>query len=284
MEVSQVGRRTVQWSTEGSGDAVDVVFFHGTPQGWELGGSARDALLEAGARIIGIARPGYGASTRRRGRRVVDVVEDVRVVLQDADVTEFRALGWSGGGPHALAVAANVAGCVGVVLVAGVAPPGTAGWHDGMAEANVVEFSAAASGEAALRELIDPAAPLLAAITGEQLLDALGELLAPADRQALRRYAESDVLAAATRQALATGNDGHVDDDLAFVTDWGFDLDAVHVPVTIWHGEQDRMVPVRHARWLADRIERPTLRLTPEDGHLSIFLDHTDEIAHSLTA
>jgi pimeloyl-ACP methyl ester carboxylesterase len=171
-----------------------------------------------------------------------------------------------------------------VTVVAGVAPPGSAGWFDGMAEANVVEFRAAESGEAALRKLIDPAVPVLTGITGAQLLDALGVLLAPADREALGRDAESDVLAAATRQALSTGNDGHVDDDLAFVTDWGFDLGEVHVPVTIWHGEQDRMVPVGHAHRLAEHIEHTTLRLTPGDGHLSIFLNNTHEIVSNLMA
>lgn len=284
MAESTVGNRVVQWSTDGPRDGVNVVFFHGSPQGWELAGSARDALIEAGARIVGIARPGYGSSTRRRGRRVIDVVEDVRVVLEAAEVREFRSLGWSGGGPHALAAAMGVPGCLRVIVVAGLAPPGWAGWYDGMAEDNVAELKAAVSGEVALRELIDPAAPLLQKITGEQVVPALGELLAPADRQALARNNESDFLAAQIRQALSTGADGYVDDDLAFVEDWGFDLDLVEVPVTIWQGEQDRMVPVGHAHHLAENLRNSSLRLTPDDGHVSVILNNADDIVRTVLA
>src|SRR4051812_47587585 len=77
----KVGTRIVEWSVDGPDSGIEVVFFHGTPQGMQLGGVARQALLDAGARIIAFARPGYGQSTRRQGRRVVDVVEDLRAVL-----------------------------------------------------------------------------------------------------------------------------------------------------------------------------------------------------------
>jgi pimeloyl-ACP methyl ester carboxylesterase len=277
-----VGSRIVEWSVDGPDGGIDVVFFNGAPGGMRLGGVARQAFLDAGARIIGFGRPGYGRSTRRQGRRVVDVVEDVRAVLDEVGAAEFRAFGWSAGGPHALA-AACVDGCVGVTVVASVAPPESPGWYDGMAAANVAEFRAAAAGESALRELLDPATPMLAQLTGAHLLDGLGSLLAEADREALGHDDERDFVAAMIRQALSTGNDGYVDDDLAFMTAWGFDLRALRVPVTIWHGEKDRMVPVGHGRRLAELIDHAVLRLTPNDGHFSILLSNAQDVALSVT-
>jgi pimeloyl-ACP methyl ester carboxylesterase len=279
----QVGGRIVEWSVDGPDGGVDVVFFHGTPGGMRLGGVARQALLDCGARIISFGRPGYGRSTRLQGRRVVDVVEDLRAVLVEVGVAEFRAFGWSGGGPHALA-AACVDGCVGVTVVASVAPPESPGWYDGMAADNVVEFKAAAAGESALRELVDPVAPALAQLTGEHLLDGMGELLAEADREALGHGDERDVLAASIREALSTGNDGHVDDDLALVTAWGFEVRALRGPVTIWHGEEDRLVPVGHGRRLAELIDHAVLRLSRNDGHISILLSNAQDLARSVTS
>ena len=112
------------------------MFCHGTPQGLQLDDSAHAGLIDAGPRRWRCSARIWG-HIRRRGRRVVDVVDDVRVVLDELGVSEFRALGWSGGGPHSLAVAANVDGCVGVTVIAGIAPFDFDGWCDGMGEANV---------------------------------------------------------------------------------------------------------------------------------------------------
>src|SRR4051812_12251267 len=241
MDVLDVGGRAVEWCADGPQDGVVVVFFHGTPAGMRLEGAAGDALVAAGVRLVGFSRPGNGHSDRLQRRRVVDVVDDVRAVLKLLGVEEFRALGWSGGGPHALAAAARIPGCVRVVNVAGCAPMQGFDWADGMVESNVVEFRTAMEGEEALRQMIDPTAPVLAAMSGESMLDGLADVLSPADVASLRCGSEAETLAAGIRSALENSNDGYIDDELALVAPWGFDLDEVHVPVTIWHGEQDRM-------------------------------------------
>jgi len=41
-------------------------------------------------------------------------------------------------------------------------------------------------------------------------------------------------------------------------------------PVLLMHGEQDRMVPSAHGRWLARRCPSARLRLFPDDGHVSV--------------
>jgi pimeloyl-ACP methyl ester carboxylesterase len=72
------------------------------------------------------------------------------------------------------------------------------------------------------------------------------------------------------RPALANGPGPLIDDDLAMVGPWGFDVTAIEVPVFLLHGGEDRMAPVAHAEWLADHCPTASLRVSPPDGHISV--------------
>ena len=79
----------------------------------------------------------------------------------------------------------------------------------------------------------------------------------------------ADYLAAALRGSVTEGVAGWRDDDLSFVRGWGIDLQAVEVPVSIWQGGQDRMVPYGHGRWLAEHVAGARTHLYDDEGHIS---------------
>lgn len=62
--------------------------------------------------------------------------------------------------------------------------------------------------------------------------------------------------------------DGWVDDEIALVKLWGFELSQIRIPVLLMHGEQDPMVPISHTKWLASKISGLEARLLPGDDHL----------------
>jgi pimeloyl-ACP methyl ester carboxylesterase len=169
--------------------------------------------------------------------------------------------------------------------VAGVGPFGAQDldFLAGMGRENHEEFRAALAGPTALQAYLEQEAKAFAGITGEQVAAALGDLVSPVDVAALTGEFAAYV-AASFRQALANGIWGWFDDDLAFTRPWRFDLDGIGVPVVVWQGGQDRMVPFAHGRWLAARLTSAKAKLLPEEGHLSIAVDKFGEIIGELVA
>ena len=76
---------------------------------------------------------------------------------------------------------------------------------------------------------------------------------------------------------------GWRDDDLAFARDWGFPLGAIRVPVTVWQGRQDAMVPHAHGDWLARHVPGAQARLFEDEGHISL-VERFDDVVNELVA
>jgi pimeloyl-ACP methyl ester carboxylesterase len=279
----------------GPSDGLPLVLHEGTPIGLVLYPPTVRAAQVRGLRVILAARPGYEGSTPRPGRRVADVAGDTAAILDELGADTFLTMGWSGGGPHALACAAAMPGrCLAAASIAGVAPYEAKGldWLAGMGQENVDEFGAAVQGEAALTKFLQAEAAEVGAVTGAEVARALGGLVIAADQAALTGEF-ADHVAAALRASMNSGIAGWRDDDLAFVKDWGFSLGwepaggtpaaaAVPAPVAIWQGDQDKMVPFAHGQWLAARIPGARAHLLPGEGHLSLTVSSIDRILDDL--
>jgi len=118
-------------------------------------------------------------------------------------------------------------------------------------------------------EVLMPQAPEIAAITGAEVVAMLDGLVDDVDRAALTgEFAE--VMAEDFRRGVSTGVAGWHGDDLAFARPWGFDLADITVPVSVWQGAHDLMVPFPHGQFLAAHIPTADARLYPDEGHLSL--------------
>ena len=257
---------------EAPADAALLIFHHGTPAAGPIERTILDAARAAGLLTVELVRPGYGGSTRQPGRSVADVVPLVSAVADHFGHERFVTLGWSGGGPHAIATAALLPDrCAGAISLAGVGPFDAPGldFLAGMGQDNIDEFGAAIAGPDALQPFLEQAGEMLRVVTGEQVVASIESLL-PAVDQALLTGEAGEEMAAIFRWALSTGIWGWYDDDLAFVQPWGFDLDALTVPVAIWQGSEDLMVPIAHGRWLAANVAGATPHLVEGAGHLSL--------------
>ena len=138
--------RDLEVVRSGPPDANPLVWYGGTPtEGSEIPPHVSRAVTEGGWQVVSYSRPGYAGSTVQPDRTVADAAADTVAVLDHLGINRFVALGWSGGGPHALACAALLPGrCSAAATLAGVAPYDAEGlnWLDGMARENHEEFGA----------------------------------------------------------------------------------------------------------------------------------------------
>jgi NAD+ synthase (glutamine-hydrolysing) len=195
-----------------------------------------------------------------------------------------RVIGWSGGGPHALACAAQMPDrVIGVATIGGVAPYPAEGldWTAGMGAENIEEFAAALAGADELIGFKERNAPILRVVTPEEVADAFGDLIDDVDRGSLTG-ALSVWMADSLHEALRNGYWGWFDDDMAFTKPWGFELSEIRVPAFIWQGGHDRMVPYAHGEWLAAHIPGARPRLFAEEGHLSLAVEFISRVVDEL--
>lgn len=273
--------RDLGWIEMGDPDGWPMFGFHGTP------GSRHQVCLDEGhprsarVRLVAPDRPGYGLSTFAPHRTLAQWPRDVAQLADHLGIDRFSVLGISGGGPHALACAALMPDRVVTAgVVSGAGPLSHAGIAEGLprgtravvalARNKVVPFHLFTSAELALaRRLPRPVMDLF-----------VRQLPAP-DAAILTRPDMAAFFAAEIAQSSRTAGRAMAQDLALFASDWGFDLAAISVPVTMWQGDLDKAVPIEHARLMHAQIPGSVLHELPGHGHLYV-VDRLEEILREL--
>jgi pimeloyl-ACP methyl ester carboxylesterase len=163
-----------------------------------------------------------------------------------------------------------------VAVVAGFAPhddPDFDFFH-GMSALNIDEFRAAARGKTELTALLTEFAAT--ARDPDAVLDEIAAELSEADRRALARPEVRRVFRQAIAASIRDGLDGWIDDDVAFLNLWGFDLEAITQPTLLLQGECDVLVPRDHMAYLASKVPGARLEIVARGGHT--LFDETGDV------
>jgi pimeloyl-ACP methyl ester carboxylesterase len=254
------GRR-LAFAEYGDPHGVPVISLHGTPGGALLGRIRHDAWTRQGLRVITPERPGYGESDPAPGRIVRSCADDVVALLDALNLERVFVMGGSGGGPHALGVAAAAphrVRAVGVLVGAAPLLP-----EEVSLQVEVNQRIHAALGDMErLRAVVGPVRDAFVERGIEQVLQD-----APVSDKA-QWATVAETMNAAIGSALAPGIEGMVDDFVAlWGSPWGFDPADVTVPVLWASGAADRNVPLAAALRVVDQL--PDCRLVVWDhvGH-----------------
>lgn len=249
-----------------------VLAHMGTPNSRHLFGAWIDDALARGVRLISYDRPGYGRSTPQPDHTVADGAADVQAIADALRIDRLAVWGWSGGGPFALACAALLPDLVvAAATIGSVAPWGAPGldFFSGMGEENVDEIKLYFADPDASRRRSKEELNRFIGLTPEEVSSAFKTLLSPVDAAVLNGDL-ADWFVLGMDDGLAAGDQGWWDDDVAHLSDWGFELESIRVPVKVWHGRHDRFVPFQHGQWLAAHVPGAESVLSETDGHLTV--------------
>jgi pimeloyl-ACP methyl ester carboxylesterase len=282
----RVGDRVFTVHEDGASDGPVILHHHGTPLADGPFPSWSQDAASRGARLICYDRPGYGGSTAMPERTVADAAVDSALIMDALGVERFATWGISGGGPHALACAALLPDRVfAAASLAGVAPFDAPGlnYFRGMGQDNIVEFGLAMAGRDYIEPFSENAVKQMLQATPAEMVEMISTLVSGPD-QAVLDGALGEYWASSMSNTFAQGGKGWVDDDIAFVLPFGFDLASIRVPTLIVHGRQDRFVPLAHGEWLAGAIPRAESWISDEDGHMTLYINRVPAVHEWLVA
>jgi pimeloyl-ACP methyl ester carboxylesterase len=242
-------RRPLSADDVGDPAGTPVVYLHG-------GGDSRlsrhpdDSIAaELGVRLIAVDR--CGRARRRRSLRAW-----AEELVGSLELPPFAVVGWSAGGPHALAVAAVAPERVTRVALVGSMPP--------------------RGGEAVLAPDVRRAMRLarIAPRIAARGLERWGRRPPPPTGDPL----SDDTYARGRAEAFRDGG-LWLARELAYLSrPWGFELAEVAAHVTLWWGDDDRVCPPSIARAYEEALRDTTLHVVP-GTHQLLFARWRDILA-----
>ena len=274
--------RTLAWREYGPSAGRPILRFQGTPGSRNSRHPHEDAYDRLDAHVIVFDRPGYGASSRLPGRGVAVVADDAAELLDHLGLDAVHVSGGSGGGPHALAFAANhPERARAATVVVGMAPLEEEDLG-GLIDLNRQGWHAAREGWDAMYELL---APMRESVLADPLAGfrAAMEAAPASDQAVMDDPAWQRVLVEDVTEAFRPGAEGWADEAMALTLPWDFYVADVQCGVTWWHGEHDANAPIAAVHRLLDGVSDVDLRVWADAGHLEAYRRH-DEIVGELLA
>ncbi|HEY3085242.1 MAG TPA: alpha/beta hydrolase [Candidatus Dormibacteraeota bacterium] len=270
--------RKMAWRWWGDPDGRPLLRIQGTPASRLYRNPDSSVQRDLGVRYLMIDRPGYGGSTRKLGRGIADVADDLAAVLEAHGIDRIPAMGTSGGGPHVLGLAARHPDRVSAVTVVVGGTPLEPDEVEQLVGVNAQGYAAAEKGWDALHELLVQVRERL--LGAEGMAGVLSD--APAsDRALMADPAWQRIERESLAETLKQGAEGWTDESMAMHHKWDFDPAEVKTSVTWWHGDDDKNAPITAARRVVAQLPRVDLRIWHEEGHFASLV-HDKEIVQEL--
>ena len=273
-------RRWIGYDTYGPPNAPAVLYLHGAPGSrveYRIADDGRIAQ-QAGVRVIAVDRPGIGLTSPSSA----SCVTDVAALADHLRLTRFALLGFSGGAPAALTIAAALPDRVSTVaLVSAVAPHDIAGITDDL-NPDTLRFLTLVRTRPRIARLMLTQMRLFARFAPGLLVAQMMRTMPAADQLVLRDPARGRAMAASLTEAMRHGTAGVLTDLQNMIGRWDDSMSHVQAPVLMWHGDADQNAPMAMAYWLKPRLNAQHLHVRPRAGHISTLVDNLSDVLSTL--
>lgn len=276
--------RLLGFGIYGNPGRIPVIDFHGIP------GSRREAAMISSYTnlqdvcFIGFDRPGFGRSTPKSNFRIPDLPNDVLELINHLEIKRFVGLGYSGGGPFALACAAMIPeriSTLGIVSGVGPAEIGSAGMH----EKNKKKFNLARTFPFIARLMLTLGFSNLQRHPEnlERQMSAIWKQMPEVDRVILEDKIYVNGILEITKDAISQSVAGWVNEEILMTLPWQISLENIkHKSIFLWHGGLDKNVPLSMGKAVAQLLPECQSTFCNDEGHLSLFYHHGEKIIRQL--
>ncbi len=270
--------RTLAYDVCGDPGGRPVLYFHGFPGSRLEGRLGHDGAAKAGARLIVVERPGFGHSSFQPGRRILDWPDDVAALANALGLKRFGVVGVSGGGPYAAACAYRIPQrLTGVAMVCGVGPFDAPEATRGMMRLNRILFRLSRYSKTAPRLILASMARQIRRDPARALAQ-MRAIMPEPDRRSLDGPGVAEHFMASALEALRQGSRPAGLESQLYARPWGFRLEDVTREVHLYQGELDVNVPPSMGRYQASALPNCRAHFYADEGHLSLVLNHLEEI------
>lgn len=277
--VTLPGGGQISYAEYGDPEGLPIFYFHGFPGSRLEAGCFSKKAASLGFRLIGIDRPGMGYSSINKSGTILSWASDIADFANNLNIDKFSIIGHSGGAPFVAACAYAIPEKLnGAAIVSGMAPLDKPESKIGMSRQQLI-----ANG---LIKTMPWLAPLmmklnLMMLKKPKMMEKAIQQLPDADKVILRDPEIGSALIQSSLEAFRNGVAGPAYELQILFKPWGFDLENIKFPITIWQGGLDKQAPVSHARIYANLIPNSQLRLIENEGHHSLLIKNIEDIFRS---
>ena len=272
--------RIVGYSESGDPHGFPIFYFHGFPASRLQATDFHEIAQIKHCRLIGIDRPGMGLSSPNKQQTLLSWTDDIREFSDHLKIDKFSIIAHSGGLPFALACAHSLPERIShVALVSGMPPTtmpeASIGMPLGLRIVNVLARNV--PGVSWLLMQMQQKILLKPAIFKKVL-----QQVPEPDRVICQESTQMNKMILALQEAFKQGVDGAAREFRLILKEWGFNMENIRTPISIWQGKLDKQVLVSHAEIYKRKLPNATLYLFDNESHVSILYNNMEGIIDSV--